>query len=223
MFDELDKNSMMAPAAKPINSGLKPAAPLSAPASAKTEDIFAEVDKSGKPEIFSPKPGAAQRGTVRPEPVNWQAKKLMMLGLMLSGLVIIVAGGYFSLKFVTKFKEPQKVLSQPLVEAPKPENNLEQDLPVIEANPPKAEEVRTAPKVEEDFDADGLTNEAEQALGTDYNSPDTDEDGLTDREEAKVYNTDPLKADTDGDTYKDGDEIRNGYNPKGAGKLLEIR
>ena len=51
---------------------------------------------------------------------------------------------------------------------------------------------------------------------------DTDRDGLTDREEVKVYKTDPLNADTDGDGFNDGDEVDQGYNPKGSGKLYEI-
>jgi len=48
---------------------------------------------------------------------------------------------------------------------------------------------------------------------------DSDNDGLTDIEELKVYGTDPKKADTDGDGYSDGDEVKNGYNPLGEGKL----
>ena len=48
---------------------------------------------------------------------------------------------------------------------------------------------------------------------------DSDNDGLTDVEELKVYGTDPKRADTDGDGYLDGDEIKNGYNPLGEGKL----
>lgn len=47
---------------------------------------------------------------------------------------------------------------------------------------------------------------------------DTDGDTLTNAEEA-LYGTDPQKEDTDGDGYKDGDEVRNGYNPLGSGKL----
>ncbi|MFA5776922.1 MAG: hypothetical protein WC906_00530 [Parcubacteria group bacterium] len=41
---------------------------------------------------------------------------------------------------------------------------------------------------------------------------DSDQDGLTNEEE-KSYGTDPHKADTDGDGYSDGVEIRSGYNP----------
>lgn len=70
-----------------------------------------------------------------------------------------------------------------------------------------------------DSDHDGLTDEEEQALGTDPNKADTDNDGLTDYQEVKIYKTNPLKADTDGDGYKDGDEVSQGYNPNGTGKL----
>ncbi|MBI4385311.1 hypothetical protein HY573_00600 [Candidatus Parcubacteria bacterium] len=45
---------------------------------------------------------------------------------------------------------------------------------------------------------------------------DSDEDGLTNAKEF-VYATDPLRADTDGDGYPDGDEVDNGYDPTIAG------
>jgi hypothetical protein len=32
------------------------------------------------------------------------------------------------------------------------------------------------------------------------------------------FGTDPRKADTDGDTFPDADEIKNGYNPLGPGQ-----
>ena len=48
---------------------------------------------------------------------------------------------------------------------------------------------------------------------------DSDKDGLTDIEELKIYGTDPNNSDTDGDSYLDGDEVKNGYNPNGEGKL----
>ncbi len=47
---------------------------------------------------------------------------------------------------------------------------------------------------------------------------DPDGDGLTDTEEA-LYYTDPLKADTDGDSYFDGDEVINGYSPLLGGRV----
>jgi len=50
---------------------------------------------------------------------------------------------------------------------------------------------------------------------------DTDGDGLTDVVETTVWFTDPTLADTDADSYSDGEEVSNGYNPLGAGKLAE--
>lgn len=41
---------------------------------------------------------------------------------------------------------------------------------------------------------------------------DADQDGLTNEEE-QLYGTDPQKADTDGDGYSDGAEVRSGYDP----------
>lgn len=47
---------------------------------------------------------------------------------------------------------------------------------------------------------------------------DPDADGLTNAEES-FYGTDANKADTDGDSYKDGEEVRAGFDPVGTGKL----
>jgi hypothetical protein len=41
---------------------------------------------------------------------------------------------------------------------------------------------------------------------------DSDQDGLSDTEE-KAYGTDPRNADTDGDSYSDGAEVKAGYDP----------
>lgn len=71
-----------------------------------------------------------------------------------------------------------------------------------------------------DSDGDGLTDQQEQALGTNRLLIDTDDDGLSDKEEINIYQTNPLDPDTDGDTYLDGMEIKSGYNPNGPGKLL---
>ncbi|MCD4762156.1 OmpA family protein, partial [bacterium] len=41
-----------------------------------------------------------------------------------------------------------------------------------------------------------------------------DGDGLTDYEEEFIYHTLVWQEDTDGDGFNDGEEIKNGYNPK---------
>lgn len=50
---------------------------------------------------------------------------------------------------------------------------------------------------------------------------DTDSDGLYDDEEEK-YGTDINNSDSDGDGYLDGSEVKNGFNPMGAGKLENL-
>lgn len=60
-----------------------------------------------------------------------------------------------------------------------------------------------------DSDSDGLSNQREIELGTDYERSDTDRDGLNDEEEVNRYDTDPTVADTDGDGLDDGTEIND--------------
>lgn len=71
-----------------------------------------------------------------------------------------------------------------------------------------------------DTDGDGLVDRHESSsYFTDPAKPDTDNDGLGDFEEARVYKTDPIRPDTDGDGFSDGQEVQNGFNPNGPGKL----
>lgn len=73
-----------------------------------------------------------------------------------------------------------------------------------------------------DTDEDGISDKDEVELrNTDLNNPDTDGDGLTDGDEVLKYGTSPTSVDTDGDSYGDGDEIKGGYNPRGKGKIGE--
>ncbi len=58
-----------------------------------------------------------------------------------------------------------------------------------------------------DSDRDGLTDEEEEALGTDPDSDDSDGDGLSDGAEVQEHGTDPLDPDTDGGGESDGDEV----------------
>jgi len=73
------------------------------------------------------------------------------------------------------------------------------------------------------FEKEWMKNNQPNKTRFDYQSsdmPDFDKDGLPDEIE-KLYGTDPHNPDSDGDGYKDGEEIKNGYNPVGPGKLSE--
>lgn len=58
-----------------------------------------------------------------------------------------------------------------------------------------------------------VSNVNSQTNNTKSDTLDSDDDGLLDSEEIKIYHTDQLNADTDGDGFKDGEEIKNGYSP----------
>jgi serine/threonine protein kinase len=75
---------------------------------------------------------------------------------------------------------------------------------VVEATSEFADQTATAAS---DVDGDGLSFMLESTLMTFPELKDTDEDGLDDGEEVRIWNTDPLNRDTDNDTLSDGDEV----------------
>ncbi len=77
-------------------------------------------------------------------------------------------------------------------------------------------------KKQMDSDCDGLSDWEEEQLGTDPCSYDTDQDGVGDYQEVRIYGTDPLNPDTDGDRVSDGNEIKRGTNPRGKGLLKDL-
>lgn len=60
---------------------------------------------------------------------------------------------------------------------------------------------------DEDSDKDGLTNIEEIFYGTFLDDLDTDGDNVSDYDELKIYNLDPLKDDTNGDGILDGEAV----------------
>lgn len=62
----------------------------------------------------------------------------------------------------------------------------------------------------------GIQNECKESVD---GILDQDNDGLTNAQE-KIYKTDPNNPDTDKDGYSDGDEVKDGFNPLGEGKML---
>jgi flagellar basal body-associated protein FliL len=74
------------------------------------------------------------------------------------------------------------------------------------------------PKV--DPDKDGLNNIDEYIYGTNPTIADTDNDGIGDKDELFVYYSDPKNEDSNSNTYKDGVEISNCYDPNIASQKL---
>jgi hypothetical protein len=222
MFDELDKNNPVPQAnSRPLN-------PAEKPLTAKTEDIFASIEKNVKPEIFKPAPDKTPPpyGTVMPSETGWKNNKMMVFGLLFGGLLVIVAGGYFGLRLAIKGNQTiDNTIDNSLIQQETKNVEAIPEVPqaatseIQNTASPIIEPVNPGPT---DTDLDGLTDEEETVIGTGITNSDTDLDGLTDREEAKVYKTNPINPDTDGDGYKDGEEVGNGYNPNGSGKLLDI-
>ncbi len=183
-------------------------------------DIFSEIpsEKQGSPPDQLPET-AASAVISAPETVTRQAA-FGWKGALVLGLVVVLIGGaatvFFSLRGSKAPEKPgaQTSEQQPSQQAPEP-----QPEPQPEQQP---QAVPQAQQPEIDSDGDGLTDVREAQLGTNSGMVDSDGDELSDREEVEVYMTDPNNADTDADAYKDGEEVKNGYNPKGAGKLLQI-
>jgi hypothetical protein len=191
-------------------------------------DIFADIpsEKPGMP--AAPRPPSTTPLAVGASGVIMERTpfgKKWVFVLLLVPLLAIVGGVVYYLSSqsapaLTPAPAPVTHVTPPAVVTP--------TTPAVQPTPPVVpvvlppETSSTTTPADVDTDGDGLTDAQEAKLGTDPKMVDTDGDGLTDREEVQVYHTDPLKRDTDGDGYTDGEEVKNGYNPNGPGKLLPI-
>lgn len=196
------------------------------------EDVFAETDASA-PQMTPPSMSAAPSPAPAAAPVMASAPLSAApeystetavkrpfpwkLGVLFVAIIAVIGLAFFlSMKILNS-----RTAVTP--EAPSETQNTEEIQPIEQI--PAVVPVTEVPPVvepEADSDRDGLSDVRETQLGTDPNNPDTDGDGLFDKEEVDVYKTNPLNGDTDGDTFSDGSEVKNGYNPSGPGKILQI-
>lgn len=210
-------SSALPPVNQPEPAGQPWSAPASSvrPSSAPTpnhEDIFAGVDPtpppgSGLPSVTPmPRPMEPLQELPEMDDEGKKKKTFVILGAVVA-IIVLAAGGWFAYGQWQAARQANQ-------------NNILNNQP---ATPELTNQPATPLEVaDNDYDRDGLTNDEEQQLSTDPYNADTDNDGLYDRDEVKVWHTDPLNPDTDADGYLDGSEVNNGYDPRGAGKLLQL-
>ena len=181
------------------------------------EDIFSNVELSGSgpaPSGAEVKPAVVSSPPVAPN-VFFESESRFKWWWLIGAVVLIavlIAAAYVWFKPAgnnANFSPANNVR----LPAPSSANDSPVTPPVVPS--PESAAIK-------DSDSDGLTDNEEQALGTDALATDTDKDGLFDGEEVKVYKTNPLNPDSDNDGYTDGEEVKNGYNPVGPGRLLQL-
>ncbi len=245
----------------PTNLPIAPT-PSAPPAPAKEpEDMFAKVESAqtppSPPPMAEPSSPSGRGENIAPsapaeiKPPLIASKKVIVVAGVILGILVVAGIAYGVLKFVRKAALPPSVppASQDTV-APPVENSvppapaeplpeLPPSLPPVSGETPAqttqtngavgdlspgtgSGEASGQSSVAVDTDGDGLTDAEEAKIGTDPTKPDSDNDGLLDGEEVHTYGTDPLNPDTDGDKYLDGQEVKGGYNPKGPGKMFSV-
>lgn len=186
----------------------------------QVEDIFANVEVAA--ETASP--------TVKVEvqkPVKKSSLSLIIM-IILGGIalvLIILSGWYF---WQNRKEKNSNTVNSSVLQDQGVVNALNLNLSlaninslVVNTNSDSLSPPLESKFIDEDFD--GLSDDSEAKYGTDPKKKDTDNDGLSDREEVRVFATDPLKSDTDGDGFPDGAEVDQGYNPNGPGYLIDYQ
>jgi len=218
-----------APAPKSPTANAQPVPqPSSTPATPKPEikvgasDMFAGLDTGPTP--APPKQPA--EGAVQPT----RAKGGLLKTIIIIVVSILVLGfaAYGLWWLITTMTSPGAEID---IQEPE-EEGLVEDTQAVEDQIDEEEEVEDVivdipdPVVEttpsKDSDGDGLSDIQEAQIGTSPTSTDTDVDQLSDYDEVMLYKSNPLDPDTDNDSYLDGEEVNNGYNPNGTGKLFQI-
>jgi len=165
------------------------------------------------------------------------AKKLFLSKKIIVVLIILIIAGAGIFVYFNWFVGNPVTDPEPMP----PESNVA-PAPLIPENENSAPSVNPVP-ADQDQDGDGLTDQEEEALGTNLKDSDSDLDGLPDGWEKDnglnpldpgdnkqdpdgdgldnaneyYYHTNPFLADTDNDSYNDGAEVESGYDPAQSG------
>lgn len=126
----------------------------------------------------------------QPPPVQRRRRSVLWIVLILIVLLLVGGAGVFAVRFFLQGQSDTAETSPEPGQSAEPVQN--QPSPTVQASQPAGNGA-----------TDGL---------------DPDQDGLTNSEE-RFYGTDPNQADTDGDGFNDGQEVRAGYDPLSGGKL----
>jgi hypothetical protein len=239
MFDEVNNQAVPTPPVdQPTTNPVVEPSPASAPSNA-VQDIFANVESpvASVPvpdQSFglgqSPLPTGDVPSNQPVSPTGSKPDSKAKLVLISLAILIVAAGG--ALAYLSYFKP-----TAPEVIIPEEIRTTGDSLVIpTEVTPTPTEEIVTEPTGTEPIDLVGIGVEpTASATTTEVGSPavveqpapevtvnlDSDQDGLTDAEELNIYQTNPLQADSDGDGYLDGDEVKAGYNPSGEGLLAQ--
>ena len=172
-------------------------------------------------EVVEIDPSVAEQIHVMPQRFYTQPKKQKSSGLLvilLSGVVVLgglgVAAWYFffALPTTPAVNEPtQPAVNQNVNQVPAVNTNTE-PTNTNASLPPQPVEPTTTPTTTPATNTNTNVNVVPQPTGPLPSSADIDSDGLTDVEEG-LYGTDFALSDTDADSYSDGSEVLNGYDP----------
>lgn len=201
----------------------------------QVEDIFANVEDNSQPESLLEDSNTEVADEIASPTVKVEVQKSvkksslsLIIMIILGGValvLIILSGWYF---WQNRKEKNSSTVDSSVLQDQGVVNALNLNLLPLNIN---SSEVNTnadavLPPSENKFideDFDGLSNDTEAKYGTDPKKKDTDNDGLSDREEVRVFATDPLKPDTDNDGFFDGAEVDQGYNPNGPGYLIDYQ
>lgn len=230
MFD--NTNLPVPPVAPAPTPSSQPPVPPTASMPQPPADMFAGLDAG----LGSPIPpvGSAPVQPVTPgmdpEPAGGN-RKYFVVGFLVLLLIGIIVGGYFAYaKFssmVNKDEEP--AAAETSTETGKPEAATGTKPAVETSDSPVSTTTgsvvdaasatpTSSPLAGETATTTAATSTVDNAVDK---TKDSDSDGLSDYEEVNFYKSNPAVADTDGDGFADGAEVKNGFNPLGAGKMID--
>jgi len=198
------------------------------PAKPPVDDIFAETDKT--PEGVAPSGSEIEtrrvgltsmnEGVEEPSEKKGLGKRFKIILILIIATILILSGYLVYSKFfkVSPAASPVVSIVPTTTTTTYAAPTTTQEIINLTAS---SSTTTTAPVVTVpiDSDSDGLSDAEELLVKTNINVIDSDFDGLSDYEEVKIYHTNPLNTDSDGDGYLDGAEVKSGYNPNGAGKM----